>query len=465
MRKGSWSVASTIRAPRHQVDTFIKHYLNLGADKVYVFFDDPNFSDYDKGLFGSKVESAICDDNYWSSLPYLAPVPKVKERPDTVEIRQHLNMLSARNKMDSEWLLHVDVDELVYARKDVSSVLSEFSSSVFSVVLRTLEAVYDRVPSDDEDFRTYYFRRFSRNESILSKFFDPEIKSVSWGGYWGVTIGKTFVRKEPEIKRMSVHRPVPLDANLFENIETDYLDMLHFEGQSYPSFKEKSLLRINKDVAKLMNARFKKRLAIIKKYYDEKGEGGLLDIYKKFYVISGKKLDEAISLGFVTKIAWDNYKPSSEGMDIVSNPVHYRGQKISSWQGRILKTAQSKYLSCDKSMLVSASDPAQLTKHESDITPVEIFEADGVARLICRNSSGNLYAVVNKDKSITMQGSLRDSSKFEVIKSDGSGIALKHEGKYVCAEKDGSVVVNRESISAWETFRIRDVYPQVSWFS
>lgn len=462
--KGSWSVASTIRAPRHQVDKFISHYIKLGADKVYVFFDDANFSDYNKSLFGSRVETTICDEKYWASIPNLPPVPKIKGRPDTVEIRQHINMLTARKQMDSEWLLHVDVDELVYARKKVSSVLSDFSENVFSVVLRTLEAVYDTVAGPEEDFKTYYFRRFSRNDSILSNFFDTEIKSVSWGGYWGVTTGKTFVRKDPEIKRMSVHRPVPLAANLFENVETDFLDMLHFEGQSYPSFKEKSLLRIQKDVAKLMNARFKKRLAIIKKYFDEKGEDGLLEVYKKFYVISGERLKEAISLGFVSRIVWDNYNPSSEALDLVSNPVHQREQKISSWQGKILKTAHSRYLSCDESLTVTASDPAQLTKPGSDIMPIEFFEVDGMARLLCRNASGNLYATVQSDKSITLQPDIGKSSKFEVITSTDGGIHIRYDGKYVCAARDGVVIANRDSASDWETFRIREVYPQVSWF-
>lgn len=463
--KGSWSVVSTIRAPRHQVDTFIKHYLNLGADKIYIFFDDVSFSDYDRALFGSRVEATICDEPYWATMPSLPPLPKIDFRPDTVEIRQHANMLKARQQMSSEWLLHVDVDELVYARKEVATVLSEFPGNVFSVVLRTLEAVYDRVPQVDEDFKTYYFRQFTRNDSILSRFFDDEIKSVSWGGYWGVTIGKTFVRKKPTIKRMSVHRPVPLDANLYENIDTDSLDMLHFEGQSYPSFKEKSLLRIQKDVAKLMNARFKKRLAIIKKYFDEKGDDGLLEVYKKFYVVTGEKLNEALSLGFVTRIAWDNYKPSLEGLDILSNPVHHRNQKISSWQGKILKTAHSRYLSSDDSSVVAASDPAQLTKHESSIIPVEIFHVNGIARLFCRHGNGNVYATVMPDKSITMQPDIANASRFEVIEGSDNGISLRLEGKYVCATKDGKVIVNRDSISAWETFRIRDVYPQVSWFS
>ncbi len=464
MSNGSWSVASTIRAPRHQVDTFIKHYINLGADKIYVFFDDVNFSDYNKDLFGSKVIATVCDEKYWAEIPDLPPIPKIIGRPDTVEIRQHANMLTARKRMASHWLLHVDVDELVYARKAVSVVLSEFSADVFSVVLRTLEAVYDRVAGPEEDFNTQYFRRFSRNDTILSKFFDDEIKSVSWGGYWGVTTGKTFVRKDPEIKRMSVHRPVPLAANLFENIETDFLDMLHFEGQAYPSFKEKSLLRIQKDVAKLMNARFKKRLAIIKKYFDEKGEDGLLEIYKKFYVISGRQLEEAISLGFVTRIAWDYYGSTSEALELVNNPVHYREQKISSWQGRIIKTAHSRYFSCDETLTLSASDPAQLTKPESNISPVEIFEVDGVAILLCRSTGDNLYASVQPNKSITLQPDFSQCSRFAVVNSGDGGIFLKFEGKYVCAAKDGSIIVNRDSASDWETFRIREVYPQISWF-
>lgn len=462
---GSWSVVSTVRAPKHQVDTFINHYLNLGADKVYICFDDVGFSDFDRELFGDRVVASVCDEQYWSSVQRISPYSGLKGRPDTIEIRQHINMLAARARTSSEWLLHVDVDEIVYARKPVSEVLAEFPEKVFSVVLRTLEAVYDRVPDDGEDFKTHYFRKFTRNDSVLSKFFDDELKGVSWGGYWGVTIGKTFVRKSPKIKRMSVHRPVPLDANLYENMETDYLEMLHFEGQSYPAFKEKSLLRIQKDVAKLMNVRFKKRLRLIKEYFDKSGDDGLLDVYKKFYVLSGDALKDAMSLGFVVSIKWDEYKGVAGDAAPLSNPVHYRGQSISSWQGDILKTAHSGYLAINDSHVVASYDPAALTKAALRLIPVEIFINNSSATLVAREEAGNLYGEVREDGSIRMQAYIEKGSKFDVLDRGEIGICLSLDGKYVCATKDGGVLVNRESSSAWETFQVRRVFPQVSWFS
>jgi hypothetical protein len=462
---GNWSVVSTVRAPKHQVDQFIKHYLSLGADKVYVCFDDPEFAEYDAELFGDKVVSVVCDPWYWANVKRVNPYLGSHQRPGTVEIRQHINMLAARQKMESEWLLHVDVDELVYARKPVADVLSEFPESVFSVVLRTLEAVYDRVPEIGEDFKTHLFRKFTRNDSVLDKFMDSEVKAVSWGGYWGVTIGKTFVRKEPEILRMSVHRPVPVNSNLFENVETDYLDMLHFEGQSFPAFKEKSLLRIQKDVAKLMNARFKKRLGLIKEYFDKSGDDGLLDVYKKFYVLSGDALKDAMSLGFVVSIKWDEYKGVADDAAPLNNPVHHRGQSISSWQGDILKTAHSGYLAINNSHVVASYDPSALTKAALRLIPVEIFINNSSATLVAREEAGNLYGEVREDGSILMQADIEKVSKFDVLDRGEIGICLSHDGKYVCAAKNGGVLADRESPSAWETFQVRRVFPQVSWFS
>lgn len=325
--------------------------------------------------------------------------------------------------------------------------------------------MYDRLPNLGEDFGTTLFRRFTRNDSVLSKFLEDDVKSVSWGGYWGVTIGKTFVRKSPEIKRMSVHRPVPLDANLYENVETDYLDMLHFEGQSFPAFREKSLLRIQQDVAKLMNLRFKKRLSLIKSYYGESGENGLQEAYRKFYVIEGEKLKEAIKLGFVVKIDWQKYSGDSDGFDLVSNPCHFREQRISGWQGDILKTAHSRYLVMNSSSVVTSADPGQITKPGTEFVPVEIFQTYGNVRLIARGEEGNLYGTVQADGSIAMQPNINLSTKFDALQQIDSGMSLRHGSKYMSADRDGSVSVSKDIPSAWETFRVRRVYPQISFFS
>lgn len=466
MNSGTWSVVSTIRAPKHQVDRFIEHYLALGAENVYVFFDDPKVAEFSEIFHGGRFKPVVCDEAYWANVPRFKPYQNTKGRPDTIEIRQHVNMLFARSIMSSDWLLHVDADEYVYARKPVADVLAEYPKNVFSVVLRTLEAVYDHVPGLGDELATPYFRRFLQNDSVLSKFYPDDVRAVSWGGFWGVTIGKTFVRKEYEISRMSVHRPVPVDANLVENVDTDYLEMLHFEGQSFELFREKCRLRLEDNVAKLINKRFKQRLMLIKDYFDRDGEAGLLDIYKKFYVIEGEKLEMAKNLGFVVELNWQYYGCDEECADIFENPIGLVGQRISNWQGKIVRTSSSKYLAMEiASKNLVAVDPKDLTRADAKFLPVEIYRANNVAKLFVRLAKGMLFGELAQNGGVTFQPDQSAASQFSSRLLDSGEVTFELSGKYMCADPKQGVRVDRDVPSAWERFRVKNVYPQINWFA
>lgn len=459
MGNGSWSVVSTIRAPEYQVNEFLEHYVGLGADKIYVFFDDPQYASYDVERFAGKVISFVCNDAYWTSVYKAPPMSHREGRPDAVEIRQGVNALFAREIMHSEWILHVDVDEFIYVKKEVRDVLSVYPSTVFSVLLRTLEAVYDDVKFPGEETKTIYFKKAVKQKELLRELYSEELLKCASNGLWGTIIGKSFFRKHPEVKFMSVHWPMPVDSSLTSNVPTYFIDLLHFEGQSYELFKEKFKLRVFKNVAKHMPNTYKVRLDIIKREYEQKGEDGMLEVYKDFYVMGPEKLEKALSSGVVVKLDWELGKVSGQRL-LVNNPIYDSGARISNWGGTIMGSAHRTYVVYDTADqgVKAASAVNLLTK--KNLLPVEVELYGDKARLFVRHEHSLLRLVVVDSKFAVAKP---DSAECYLdVENKGGYSVMRLGGKYLSISPGLDVLVDKDKASHWERIYIHEVHPQLS---
>lgn len=454
-------MVSTIRAPEYQVNEFLEHYVGLGADKVYVFFDDPEYASYDIERFAGKVISFVCNDAYWESVYKAPPMSHRQGRPDAVEIRQGVNALFAREIMHSDWILHVDVDEFIYAKKDVREVLSTYPDTVFSVLLRTLEAVYDNVKSPGEETNTTYFKKAVKQKDLLRELYSEELLKCATNGLWGTIIGKSFFRKHPEVKFMSVHWPMPVDSSLTSNVPTYYIDLLHFEGQSYELFKEKFKLRVFKNVAKHMPNTYKVRLDIIKREYEAKGEEGMLEVYKDFYVMAPEKLEKAMSLGVVVKLDWKLGNVSDQRL-LLNNPIYDSGARISNWGGTIMGSAHRSFVVYDtvEKVIKAASAVNLLTK--KNLLPVEIEVYGNKARMFVKSEHDMLIVNASNSKlSIAKVGTDPSECYFDIQeKGDYSTISLN--GKYMSITPGLEISVDKDKASGWERIYIHEIRPQLT---
>lgn len=458
VRNGSWSVVSTIRAPEYQVNEFLEHYVGLGADRVYVFFDDPEFAAYDVKRFAGKVIAFVCDDSYWETVYKAPPMSHRVGRPDAVEIRQGVNALFAREIMHSEWILHVDVDEFIYAKKNVREVLSVYPDVVFSVLLRTLEAVYEDVRSPGEETKTIYFKKSVKQKELLKELYSDELLKCATNGLWGTIIGKSFIRKHPEVKFMSVHWPMPVDSSLISNVPTYYIDLLHFEGQSYDLFKEKFKLRVFKNVAKHMPNTYKVRLDIIKREYESKGEAGMLEVYKDFYVMAPDKLRKAMDLGVVVRLNWRLGAVTEEKL-LLNNPIYDSGARISNWGGTIIGSAHRSYLVYDSSENVIKAATAVNLLAKRNLLPVEIDQYGSTARLFIKSEHQLMNVGVVGSRLKVVEG--MPHFYFD-IEPQGDYSFISSSGKYISITPGLDVSVEKEKASSWERMYIHEIYPQLS---
>ena len=61
----SWAVVSTMKATEEKVLAFAAHHLSLGADHLWLFFDDPAQPIPEPLTNHPRVTVTLCDDAHW----------------------------------------------------------------------------------------------------------------------------------------------------------------------------------------------------------------------------------------------------------------------------------------------------------------------------------------------------------------------------------------------------------------
>ncbi len=137
-----WSVVSTMRAAEEKVLAFVAHHLSLGADHLWLFFDDPT-QPIPAPLVGHpRVTVTLCDDAHWSAT--------CKKRPPQHQNRQTQNArLTYRAHVTSDWIVHIDVDEFLLTPRPIADILDETPEATIAMRIEPFEAMHDPLLPDD----------------------------------------------------------------------------------------------------------------------------------------------------------------------------------------------------------------------------------------------------------------------------------------------------------------------------
>lgn len=290
----TWSVVATVRASHSLCDLFACHYLALGARQVFLFHDDPEMA---FPVQKDGVQNTVCDERWWQS-----------GRPEALEKRQVYNATQAKNECSTDWILHCDVDELIWSEQAVSEVLGALPGIVGGVRVRTAEAVYDSVPACDRMFATPYFKIFYRKGrgkayGDISQRAYGGIWEASKYGFWGHPIGKSFIRVRAPVGRMPLHAKRRSEIAGFRMHEvSEQMILRHYDTLSPELWKEKHLRRINGDVATPLAGKFRQRQQKLIVEAALAGETALEQLYLKMATLPPDVLAECIASGFVRVI-------------------------------------------------------------------------------------------------------------------------------------------------------------------
>ena len=135
----SWGIVATVKAPEQKVLAFVAHHLAIGADHIWLYFDDPEAPIPDVLTRHPRVAITRCEAAYWAD----------KKRHERHQNRQARNARDAYQRATTDWLTHIDVDEFLYTPRPVADLLDNVSSDIAVLKFEPFEAMHDPLLPDD----------------------------------------------------------------------------------------------------------------------------------------------------------------------------------------------------------------------------------------------------------------------------------------------------------------------------
>lgn len=235
----SWSVVSTLKAPEEKVLAFVAHHLSLGADHLWLYFDDPAQPVPDSLAAHPRVTVTLCDEAHW--------VDACKKRPPQHQNRQTQNArLTYRERVTSDWIVHIDVDEFLLTLRPISDILEEAAADTIAMRLEPFEAMHDPLLPDDiytaREFRGALRHEYwPRRRAALGPY-----RKVIRDGMLSHSVGKTIYRTRisglvPRLHAVMLNKVMVTPASWLPDIK-----LLHFHAQDKAAWLAAVPFRITK---------------------------------------------------------------------------------------------------------------------------------------------------------------------------------------------------------------------------
>ena len=212
----SWGVVATVKAPTRDILNFAAHHLDLGAHRVFIYFDVPQDEALNALKSHPKCRAILTDERYWK---------RRKGRPEKHQPRQTANATHCYNrKPQVDWLAHIDVDEFLWPRCPIAAQLAALPSETRSARVRPIEALADDPDDPPPAGQTWCkgYARLQRSRREETNAIYPTYGDHLNGGFLSHVAGKVFVRTglpdvslrihNAYIERQADPDPAPLDA-------------------------------------------------------------------------------------------------------------------------------------------------------------------------------------------------------------------------------------------------------------
>lgn len=184
----SWDIVSTMKATEEKVLAFAAHHLALGADHLWLFFDDPDQPIPQPLVNHPRVTVTPCDEAHW--------VRVIRKRPPQHQNRQtHNSRLVYRELVTSDWIAHIDVDEFILPPpRPIAAILDDTPDETIAMKMEPFEAMHDPLLPDDiytsREFRgALRHEHWPRRRAALGPY-----RKVIRDGMLSHTIGKVIYR-------------------------------------------------------------------------------------------------------------------------------------------------------------------------------------------------------------------------------------------------------------------------------
>ncbi len=279
MSKDKWTVISIVNEPIEVLERFVAWYLHQGADRIFLYFDDPD----DAGIalmhrFGSRVVTKRCTPEFIEQLG-------VTDAPNFTRL-QNAVVMHAYRQIKEGWVAVVDGDELIFSGDlPISTLLRDTPDDIRSVMFKPVE--YVSFPEAPEQL---LFRCPMKTPQIEEVFEDFAGYMINNQGFAGHTTGKTITRAGLDVKRAHPHWFVDADGNRildsYKPIRQGFA-LLHFYFLNYQDWRRKIDFRVQAR----RDGRRDQLLDAIKRMARQKREYRLRRIWRNLHEISAPQKD------------------------------------------------------------------------------------------------------------------------------------------------------------------------------
>lgn len=266
-----WGLVSTIKAPLPQIAQFAAHHLELGADSLHIYLDEPNQKTAAFLAQHPRIRVVQCDDAYWTSLG--------KPRPDTHQNRQGANASRTLQSKDNglHWLGHIDVDEFILTAAPMSEVLSRVPSDKAALRLPVIEALAPKSGTPS------HFKlppgMVGQSKGVLQDIY-PTFGMHLNAGFLSHTVGKIIGRTHIPKTRMNIHALRRNGARINDVARADGVYLAHFHTINWDQFRKHLDFRMTKGSYRTKRDGQDLSLGEMLRFVqDEEGETGLWLFY------------------------------------------------------------------------------------------------------------------------------------------------------------------------------------------
>ena len=262
-----WGIVSTQRGPLPALARFAAHHLELGAEALHLFLDEPDEAIATFLERHPKIHVTRCDASWWQAIG--------KERPDAHQLRQAHNATRALRETSGslDWLGHVDVDEFLLPRRPVAELLSEVSPRHALARMAPVEALAPGSGWPQHFKRTHHHA--GQPKAVLQDIY-PTFGLHLYGGFLSHTSGKVFARTGIPETRLGIHTLKYRGSDATNRARLDDLPLAHLHAPSWAYFHDHLAFRRARGSYRPRSQRVEMGQAnLIAFLAEEEGEAGL----------------------------------------------------------------------------------------------------------------------------------------------------------------------------------------------
>jgi hypothetical protein len=317
------ATVTTLKTSIGDTLSFVNYHLNSGIYHMYLFFDDPEDRSISHLKNNDRLSLIKCDSDHWKNLN---TDPKLG-----LQIKQRANAnlaLELAQKAGINWLIHLDVDELLYGNERLPIYLGKIHQDIDVLRFPVLEATPQKMYYDDPIREIKFFKFYGALPSKLKNFNTREAdakKQMKAAWIWnqkrrlakllgcssvkgskflyGHQNGKSAIRVGTKVETVGTHFPIPEDENIPNISVSEDFFLLHYDCLGLNRWKRKWEKRFSGENFHNPAEHSRQRLDLMSQIEKAvKNDESIRKLYQDLYYLSRYEMTLLPTLGLVRRI-------------------------------------------------------------------------------------------------------------------------------------------------------------------